>query len=136
MTFIKNPYIIQFPKFGEIDFGYISVAEKDNLPFIPKRVYWTYLTPNNVSRGKHAHHELEQILISLSGELTIEFETYDGIKTEFTLNSPDKGVFIPKKSWHTMRYSVPSVQICLASMEYDESDYIRNYDDFLNLRKL
>ena len=134
MTFIKNPYMIQFPELGETQMGFISVAEKNNLPFVPKRIYWTYLTPDNVLRGKHAHHELEQVLVSVAGEIILEIETCEGVLTEFRLNSPNKGIFIPKKSWHTMKYAPNSVQMCFASMEYDESDYIRNYDDFKKLK--
>ena len=63
-TLLDKPYLIDFPKIGEPSLGYISVAEKNNLPFIPKRVYWTYFTPENIERGGHAHIELQQVLIA------------------------------------------------------------------------
>jgi hypothetical protein len=55
----KKPHLINFSKIGSSQLGYISVAEKENLPFVPKRIYWTYFTPEDVTRGGHAHVELE-----------------------------------------------------------------------------
>lgn len=126
----KKPYLIQFPKIGNSRTGYISVAEKETLPFVPKRIYWTYFTPEDVVRGHHAHHELEQILVAVAGKIDVEIQMPDGEKFTFLLDQPHVGVFIPKMAWRTMRYSHNAVQMCIASMEYDESDYIRNISEF------
>ena len=126
----RYPYIIKFPKIGSNDFGFISVAEKNNLPFEPKRIYWTYSISENTERGSHSHKNLEQILIALNGVIELRIEMVDNKVYDFTLDSPEFGVFIPKLCWRTMKYSNNAVQICIASMEYDENDYIRNYDDF------
>tara|TARA_B110001452_G_scaffold122025_1_gene101212 strand:- start:863 stop:1264 length:402 start_codon:yes stop_codon:yes gene_type:complete len=130
---IEKPQIISFPKIGEPSLGYISVAEKTNLPFIPKRVYWTYFTPENVERGGHAHVELQQILIAVSGSIKVTIETIRGEKYNFNLNKPNLGLFIPKKAWRTMQYSHNAVQVCIASIKYEENDYIRDYKLFKNL---
>tara|TARA_B100000035_G_scaffold237455_1_gene205707 strand:- start:257 stop:664 length:408 start_codon:yes stop_codon:yes gene_type:complete len=130
---LENPYLIDFPKIGEPALGYISVAEKANLPFIPKRVYWTYFTPENIERGGHAHIQLQQVLIAVAGSIKVKIETIKGDKYNFNLNTPDLGLFIPKKSWRTMQYSHNAVQICIASIEYKEEDYIRQYKFFKNL---
>lgn len=62
------PYIINFDAFGASELGYISVAEYQNqIPFKINRVYWTYYTPNKVQRGFHAHKELEQVIVAVSG---------------------------------------------------------------------
>ena len=124
------PRIIQFPKIGNAQLGYISIAEKDNLLFTPKRIYWTYFIPEDVERGGHAHIELEQILVAVAGKVELSIETLEGEIYQFTLDHPSKGVFIPKKSWRTMKYSHNAVQMCIASIEYDEKDYIRDYDQF------
>lgn len=129
-TLLDKPYLIDFPKIGEPSLGYISVAEKNNLPFIPKRVYWTYFTPENIERGGHAHIELQQVLIAVSGSIKVIVETITGEKYNFNLNKPNLGLFIPKKVWRTMQYSHSAVQICIASTEYLESDYIRDYNLF------
>lgn len=131
----KKPILINFPKIGEPSLGYISIAEKENLPFKPSRIYWTYYTPESVERGGHAHLELEQILIAVAGKVDLKVETSNGEIYDFVLDSPDKGVHIPKMSWRTMKYSHNAVQVCLASIEYDEKDYIRDYQEFKKASK-
>ena len=135
MSINKLPYYIYFPKLGKSTLGYISLVEKEALPFIPKRIYWTYYTPDDVVRGNHSHHELEQILVAVSGKVTVNITTIEGEEFEFILDSPDKGVFIPKKCWRVLKYSHNAVQMCIASLEYSETDYIRNYDEFKKLIK-
>ncbi len=129
---IDKPYLIEFPKIGESQFGYISISEKDNLPFIPKRIYWTYHIPEDVVRGHHAHYELEQILVAVTGKIEVQITLKNNDNFQFILDSPNVGVFIPKMAWHTMRYSNFAVQMAIASMEYDEKDYIRDYQKFKN----
>ncbi|MSP85726.1 MAG: WxcM-like domain-containing protein [Flavobacteriaceae bacterium] len=126
-----QPYLIEFPETGNSSLGYISIAEKDNLPFVPKRVYWTYFTPNEIERGGHSHYDLEQILVAVAGKIIVNTVLKDGTKNEFILDSPNKGLFIPKMCWRTMKYKLNAVQMCIASIEYDESDYIREYSKFL-----
>jgi hypothetical protein len=128
------PQIITFPKIGNSQLGYISIAEKDNLPFTPKRIYWTYFTPEDVERGGHAHLELEQVLVAVAGKVELTIETLNGKIYNFILAHPSKGLYIPQKSWRTMKYSHNAVQMCIASIEYDESDYVRDYGDFQNLK--
>lgn len=124
------PHIIDFPKIGDSHLGYISIAENENLPFTPKRIYWTYYTPEDVERGGHSHFNLQQILVAVSGKVILNIETIAGEKFEFILDTPNKGVYIPQMCWRTMKYSHNSVQMCIASMEYDEKDYIRDYHEF------
>lgn len=127
-----KPFLIEFPKIGDSSLGFISVAEKENLPFIPKRIYWTYFTPEDVERGGHSHFDLHQILLAVAGRIEITTELLSGEKSSFILEKPNVGLFIPKMCWRTMKYSHNAVQICIASNEYDEKDYIRDYDVFLN----
>ena len=133
MTDKTKPYLINFPKIGESSLGYISLTEKDNLPFVPKRIYWTYYTPEDVVRGNHSHYELEQILVAVAGKVTVTIITIEGTEHEFILDSPDKGVFIPKLCWRVLKYSHNAVQMCIASLEYAESDYIRSLVEFKSL---
>ena len=60
----NTPHLIEFPKIGKPELGFISIAEKENLPFVPKRIYWTYFTPEDVERGGHSHYDLHQILVT------------------------------------------------------------------------
>lgn len=130
-----TPYIITFPKIGESALGYISIAEKENLPFVPKRIYWTYYTPEEVERGGHSHYDLQQILVAVAGKVTVNTELSSGEKNTFVLDSPNTGLYIPKMCWRTMKYTHNAVQMCIASMEFSEDDYIRDYDEFLKHRK-
>ena len=125
------PHIIEFPKIGNSMEGYISVAEYDNLPFEVNRIYWTYYTPESVERGGHAHYELQQILLAVAGKIIVNVEMPDGSSQEFILDKPHTGLFIPKMAWRTMQYTHNAVQVCIASMAYAESDYIRDYETYL-----
>lgn len=75
--------------------GYISVAENDNLPFNVERIYWTYYTPESINRGGHAHYELEQILVAVSGKIIVHTEMPGGQKERFILETPNIGIFYP-----------------------------------------
>lgn len=130
---IESPRLISFPAIGASQLGFISVAETGiNVPFPIKRVYWTYYTPNDVERGGHSHKQLEQLIFAVSG--TIEFTTEDllGNRQVFVLDKPHIGLYIPKEIWRTIRFSHSAVLLCLASELYDETDYIRDHEAFLN----
>ncbi|MBS1643810.1 MAG: FdtA/QdtA family cupin domain-containing protein [Bacteroidetes bacterium] len=128
---LDQPHIITFPSHGASNQGFITVAECEKaIPFTVERVYWTYYTPNNIERGGHAHHELFQVLIAVSGIIDITTEDRAGNKQTFLLNSPDKGLLLPPPFWHTMRFSHNAVLLSLCNMHYDEADYIRSYEVF------
>ena len=80
-----QPYLIHFPRIGNTMQGYISVCENDTMPFPVKRVYWTYYTPESLQRGGHAHYELEQILVAVSGKIIVETEMPGDVKERFIL---------------------------------------------------
>jgi hypothetical protein len=126
-----KPFLIEFPKIGDYTQGYISIAQgSQHLPFEIRRVYWTYYTPEEIIRGRHAHFELEQILFAAAGRIIVRTEDVDGSQNEFILERPNQGLYIPRLCWREMQYTHNAVQICLASIEYDEKDYIRSYDQF------
>ena len=130
---MKNkPDLIYFPKAGSREIGYISIAELSHLlPFDIKRVFWTYHTPTNVIRGKHAHKETEIVLIAAVGKVEVTTEDAKGNKEIFVLDDPSIGLYLPPSIWHTMIYSDGALQIALASTSYTESDYLRSKEDFL-----
>ena len=130
-----SPEIIQLKKIGEPKLGYISVIENsENIPFNVERVYWTYFTPQDVTRGGHAHLKLEQVIVAVSGTITFSTEDLAGNKIEFVLDSPDKGLYIPSKIWRDIKFSHSAVLLCLASEKYTEEDYIREYEIFQKLK--
>ena len=132
---MKTPQYLSFNKIGSPNLGYISVAEtQKNIPFDIKRVYWTYYTPQDVTRGGHAHLQLEQVIVAVSGTITFMTEDLQGNKTEFVLDSPERGLYIPKHIWRDIKFSHNAVLLCLASEKYTEDDYIREYEKFLILK--
>lgn len=127
--------IIVFKKIGKPSEGYLSVGQSNSdVPFEIKRTFWTYFTPDGITRGRHAHYETEMILIALSGIVTVHLEAITGEKKEFILKDPHEGLYIPKLTWHEMSYSHTAVQLVLTNSLYDESDYIRSYEDFKTLQ--
>lgn len=129
----QKPRILQFSSIGNPSLGYLSVAEQlKNIPFEIARVYWTYYTPQNVTRGGHANIEKELVIVAVAGAITITTELKNGSKETFELNKPDVGLYLPKLCWHTMQYSHNAVQMVIASNIYSEADYLRDYNEFKN----
>ncbi|SHL53907.1 sugar 3,4-ketoisomerase [Hymenobacter psychrotolerans] len=124
------PKLIEVAKIGSLELGYISVAENSHLPFAIKRVYWTYFTPDSVIRGHHAHRDLEQLIFATTGRIEFTLEDMYGQVSEYILDAPNKGLYIPRMYWRTIKFSHNAVLMCLTSMEYDEQDYIRSYEEF------
>ena len=122
---------IDIPKIENTE-GNIAIIEKNTIPFEIKRVYYLFDIPSSAHRGGHAHKNLNQILIALSGSFDVILK--DGISTQtITLNKPDKGLLITTNIWRELEnFSSGAVCLVLASEIFDENDYIRNYDDFLN----
>lgn len=130
-----EPHIIQFNKLGKPETGYISVAENKNLPFEIMRIFWTYFGQPNVIRGRHAHHKTEQILIAASGQIEVTTEDLSGNTQTFLLEKANEGLYIPPLNWHTIQQKTEmATQLVLASTEYDEADYIRNYEQFETIK--
>jgi WxcM-like, C-terminal. len=129
--------IIELGATGSTSLGYLTVAEPPkNLPFEIKRVYWTYFTPNDVVRGNHAHRELEQVLVAVSGHIHVQTESIKGEIRDFHLMSPQQGLYVPRLHWRTLKFSHSAVLLSLASLPYDPDEYIRSYDDFAALKQL
>ncbi|KQT22955.1 dTDP-6-deoxy-3,4-keto-hexulose isomerase [Chryseobacterium sp. Leaf405] len=122
---------INLDKIGSSSLGFITVAENlKNVPFEIKRVYWTYYTPQDVIRGGHAHRNLEQIIVAVSGIIEFNTEDKEGNKETFILDNPSTGLYLPKLIWRDIKFSHNAVLLCLASEFYTENDYFRDYNDF------
>ena len=130
---MNKPKIILLPDIGSVDIGQLVIAEAENLPFEVKRVYWTFDVPSDKIRGHHAHYELQQLIICMHGSLVMTIETPDRHRHTFLLDHPSKALYIPGMCWREIRFSPDSVLLCLASMVYEESDYIRSYYDYIKL---
>jgi len=116
--------------------GNITVVENgENIPFDVKRIYYLYDIPGGEVRGGHAHYELEQFIIAASGSFDVVLD--DGKnKKRVTLNRPNLALHIVPGLWRELdNFSSGSISMVLASHAYDESDYIREYNNFLKLKK-
>lgn len=111
--------------------GNLAVIEKDVIPFEMKRVYYLFDVPSGAERGGHAHKNLKQFLIALSGSFDVLL--HDGnIQTKVTLNRPFEGLLIYPGVWREIdNFSSGSVCLVIASEVYDEEDYIRDFDGFM-----
>jgi len=122
--------LIELPKIQDPR-GNLSVVQGNTIPFEIKRVYYLYDVPSGSVRGGHAHKEQLELLIPLSGSFDVILTDGTSEKS-FTLNKPNVGLLIPTGIWRELEnFSSGSVCLVLASGEFDEEDYLRDYDDFV-----
>ena len=116
--------------------GYLAVIEGgDDIPFEIKHIYYLYMVPE-AARGAHAHKQLQQLLVATSGSVDITLDDGKEKKT-FHLDRPWKGLLVVPGLWRDLdNFSGGTVLMCLASEHYEAEDYIREYDEFLEYKKL
>lgn len=123
---------VSLTKIGDPRGWLVPLEAGKNVPFSFKRVYCIFGTREGIVRGHHAHRALKQLLIATSGSVIVNCEWNGGKKSSYVLDSPEKGLLIEGMVWHTMADFTPDcVLTVLASDYYDEADYIRDYDIFL-----
>jgi hypothetical protein len=128
---VEKCTMLKLPKVAEPR-GNLSFVEGGNhIPFNIERIYYLYDVPSDSERAGHAHKELHQLFIPISGSFDIILD--DGFnKKTITLNKPDKGLYVCPGIWRVLNnFSSNSVCLVLASMKYMEEDYIRDYNDFV-----
>lgn len=132
---ISDVRIIQLPKFVDPRGNLSFVEQLNHIPFEIKRTYWIYDVPGGESRGGHAFRTNEEFIIALSGAFDVIVD--DGIqKTKYTLNRSYYGLFVPAGLWREMEnFSTNSLALEFGSTHYDVNDYIRDYDEFLKLKR-
>ena len=128
-TTISDLKIIQISKIKDVR-GTLSVIEKDVLPFSFKRVYYLYDVPSDAYRGGHSHKEQQEFLIALSGSFEVVLDDGEQRK-KVLLNKPNIGLLIPFGIWRELEnFSSGSVCLVISSGEFEEADYIRDYEAF------
>lgn len=134
MTTIEEIEFIKIPVVEDVS-GNLAFIQNDVLPFEFKRVYYLFDVPSSAFRGGHSHIEQHEVLIALSG--SFEVIVNDGInKKSYLLNKPNLGLHLPKGIWRELEnFSSGAVCLVFASDVFEESDYIRNYEVFLNSKK-
>jgi hypothetical protein len=127
--------LIELPKISDPRGNLTFIEGGEHLPFDIKRVFYLYDIPTGENRGAHAHKQLHQFLICLSGSFDVALD--DGFERQnIHLNRPWKGLYIPPMIWASeINFDPGSVCLVMASAGYDESDYIRDYAEFILKRK-
>jgi len=126
-----NFKLLDFHIFGDERGSLISLESNKNIPFEIKRVYYIFDTKKDVIRGKHAHKNLQQILIAVSGSCKVLVDNKKDKKI-YELNSPSKGLLIQNNVWREMfEFSSDCVLMVLASDYYNKDDYIFEYENIL-----
>ncbi len=127
--------VLDFNILGDERGQLVAIEGNRHIPFDIKRVYYLFGTKPSIARGFHAHKALQQVAVCISG--SCRFVMDDGVNKEsIVLDSANKGLFIDAMQWHEMYdFSPDCVLMVLASDIYDESDYIRDYKEFINYVK-
>lgn len=124
--------LIQLPKFLDARGNLSFIEQEKHIPFKIERTYWIYDVPGGEKRGGHAYKENEELIVALSGSFDVVLDDGKEKKT-FSLNRSYYGLYVPKGTWREMQnFSTNSLALILSSTKYDESDYIRDYNEFIN----
>lgn len=127
--------IIQLPKVLDKRGNLSIIEELKNIPFTIERTYWIYDVPGGESRGGHAYRENEEFIVALSGSFDVILDDGNERKT-FSLNRSYYGLYVPKGIWREINnFSTNSLALILSSTVYEEKDYIRDYNDFLKMKR-
>ena len=135
MSSICDCRIIELRKISNRRGNITPVEGGHNIPFDIERVYYLYDVPGGSIRGGHAHKELQQLIVAVMGAFDVLLD--DGIeKKTVRLDRAYYGLYIPAMIWRELEnFSSGGISLVLASLPYDESDYYRDYNDFLNAIK-
>ena len=127
----KENIVLNFETFGD-DRGHLVVVEGSRtIPFDIKRIFYIYGSEANVVRGQHANRKTEFVLINVAGTSKVKVKDGEGNEAIYCLNRPHTGIYLPTMVWKDMYdFSKDSVLLVLASEHYDNSEYIRDYDEF------
>ena len=131
MANIQDCQLVPLPRISDTRGNLAFIHGHEHVPFEIKRVYYLFDVPSGAERGGHAHRQLFQLLVPLAGSFDVTLD--DGRASRaFTLNRPFQGLLVPPMIWRDLgNFSAGSVCLVLASEIYQEPDYIRDYDNFI-----
>ena len=131
----NKPVIIDLPKITDPRGNLTFIEGNNHIPFEIKRVYWIYDVPGGEVRGGHAFYKTQELIVALSGSFDVVL--HDGEKEyRFSLNRSYKGVFVPNMLWRRLEnFSTNALALVCASTEYNEKDYLRDFEIFSKIEK-
>lgn len=131
----ESAQIVELPKILDKRGNLSIIEEFKNIPFKIERTYWIYDVPGGESRGGHAYRENEEFIVALSGSFDVVLDDGSNRKV-FSLNRSYYGLYVPKGLWREMNnFSTNSLALILSSTVYEEKDYIRDYNEFLKMKR-
>ena len=132
---MEEPRIINLPKFLDSRGNLSFVEQEKHIPFVIRRTYWLYDVPGGECRGGHAYKQNDEFIVALSGSFDVVVD--DGREKKlFTLNRSYYGLYVPKGLWREMEnFSTNSLALVLSSTDYDSTDYVRDYNDFIKMKQ-
>lgn len=129
-----NPYIITLPKFTDSKGSLSFIEEETHIPFEIKRVYWIYDVPGGEKRGGHAFRDAVEVIIALSGSFDVILNNGKE-ELRYSLNRSYYGLVVPNMFWRIIEnFSTNSLALIIASTGFDERDYIRDFQEFKNVK--
>ena len=132
---LKDCKIIELPKISDPRGNLTYVEWQTHVPFDVERVYYLYDVPGGSNRGAHAHKLLKQLVIAVAGSFDVVLSDGERRK-KFTMNRPNLGLLVCPMMWRDLgNFSSGAVCLVLASEQYNPSDYIRDYEEFKNVRE-
>lgn len=132
---VEDVKIVELPKFADPRGNLSFVEQLNHIPFEIKRTYWIYDVPGGENRGGHAFKENEEFIVALSGAFDVIVDDGENNKT-FTLNRSYYGLYVPAGLWREMEnFSTNSLALEFGSIHYNEKDYIRDYQQYLKMKK-
>ena len=134
MNVLNLAQMLEFSQKGD-ERGHLVIVEGlEDIPFDIKRIFYIYGSDKDVIRGQHANKISEFVLINVAGTSKVKVKDGKGNEAIYSLNRPHTGIYLPPMIWKDMYdFSEDSVLLCLASTHYDENEYIRDYEEFLNI---
>lgn len=134
MISLNSPQIIQLPKIADPRGNLTFLQNSDQFPFDIQRVFWTYDVPGGEQRGGHAYYKQHELIIALSGSFDVVITAPNGQTNVFNLNRSYYGLLVPAETWrHMDNFSTNSLGLHLSSMQFDSSDYIRDFEIYKNM---
>lgn len=132
---LRKCHLLEFPKIRDSRGNLSFIEGNRHVPFDIQRIYYLYDVPGGEARGGHAHRDLEQVIIAINGSFDVALDDGAG-RTTYHLRNANEGLYLCSGIWRELEnFTSGSVCLVLASHVYDESDYFRNYSDFITAVK-
>ena len=124
-------FIVPLPKITDPRGNLTFIQKGHGLPFVPKRVFWTFNVPSGASRGGHAYRKQSELIVALNGSFEVCIKHIDGTEERFFMIRGDQGLLLPPLTWRSMEnFSTNAMGLHLSDSSFDEGDYIRDFDQF------